>query len=90
MVSDGQPTGPGPNRALTGVDMHHLSRSEHFRKYSTYQRAHLRFSEVSEHQDLGASHPSLALGLGLARTSHPPRRRRRPLDNVLPGSLDHQ
>ena len=54
-----------PNQALTGGDMHHLSRSEHFRKYSTYPRVHLRFSEVSEHQDLGASHPPLALGLGL-------------------------
>ena len=67
MVSDGQPTGLGPNQALTGGDMHHLSRSEHFRKYSTYQRAHLRFSEVSEHQDLGASYPPLALGSGLSR-----------------------
>jgi len=46
--------------------MHHLSRSEHFRKYSAYLRVLLRFSEVSEHQDLGASHPPLALGLGLA------------------------
>ena len=55
------------NQALTGGDMHHLSRSEHFRKYSTYLRVLLRFSEVSEHQDLGASHPPLALGLGLAR-----------------------
>ena len=54
-----------PNQALTGGDMQHLSRSEHFRKYSTYLRVPLRFSGVSEHQDLRASHPSLALGLGL-------------------------
>ena len=46
--------------------MRHLLRSEHFRKYSTDLRVRLRFSEVSDHQDLGASHPPSALGLRLA------------------------
>ena len=50
---------------LTGGDIRHLLRPEHFRKYSTYLRVLLRFSEVSEHQDLGTSHPPLALGSGL-------------------------
>jgi len=54
----------GPNQALTGGDMRHLLRSEPSRKYSTDLRVRLRFSEVSEHQDLSASHPPLALGLG--------------------------
>ena len=49
---------------LTG-DLHQSLALWPLRKYSTYQRVCLRFSQTSEHQDLGASHPAESYILGV-------------------------